>query len=272
MIAVQVRFGAAVLGMFLAAHAWGEGSRKRVLLVGTYHFANPGQDVHNVKSVDVLAAERQRENEAVTRALAHFEPTRVAVEWPADVVDERYAKYRENALAPSRNEVVQLGFRLAHLRGLASVHGVDAPGEFPFEPVVNWAKRNGRAADIEALIAQGGAEVAKITELQQQTSIGGVLQYMNDADSVARNHAFYSQVLPMGAGEEQPGADLVSAWYARNLAICARLLQVIQPGDRMVVFYGQGHVYLLRQCLSEQRGVELVDPLAYLGEFAASTH
>jgi len=58
--------------------------------------------------------------------------------------------------------------------------------------------------------------------------------------------------------------NVLSAWYTRNLAICARLLQAIKPGDRVVVFYGQGHIYLLQQCLREQAGVQLVDPLSYL--------
>ena len=53
-------------------------------------------------------------------------------------------------------------------------------------------------------------------------------------------------------------------WYERNFAICARLLQQIKPDDRVVVFYGQGHIYLLQQCLREQPGVQLVDPLSYL--------
>ena len=30
--------------------------RTQVMLVGTYHFSNPGKDIHNVKAVDVLTA------------------------------------------------------------------------------------------------------------------------------------------------------------------------------------------------------------------------
>jgi hypothetical protein len=32
----------------------------------------------------------------------------------------------------------------------------------------------------------------------------------------------------------------------------------------VVVFYGQGHIYLLQQCRREQPQVQLVDPLSYL--------
>ncbi|HEY7642326.1 MAG TPA: DUF5694 domain-containing protein [Steroidobacteraceae bacterium] len=243
-----------------------EPPKTQVMLVGTYHFSNPGQDLNNVKAVDVLAPERQREIGKVVASLAKFAPSKVAVEWPAQVVQERYPKFRDGTLPESRNEVVQLGFRLARERGLQSVHGLDVEGDFPFEAVMAWAEQHGRKGEIEALMAMGAKEVAHISSLQDQTSIGGVLRDMNSQTSIARNHSFYPPLLTMGSDDDQPGAKLLSAWYARNLAICARLLQQLQPGDRVVVFYGQGHIYLLQQCLREQPGVQLVDPLSYLAE------
>lgn len=239
-------------------------SRTQVMLIGTYHFSNPGQDIHNVKAVDVLSAQRQREIGAVTAALGKFAPTQVAVEWPDPVVTERYAKFREGQLPESRNEVVQLGFRLARERGLQAVHGLDVEGDFPFEAIVAWAREHGRGGEIDAVLALGGKEVERISALQERTTIGGVLRDLNTRESIERNHSFYPPMLTMGSGDDQPGVKLLSAWYTRNLAICARLLQKVQPGDRVVVFYGQGHVYLLQQCLREQPGVQLVDPLSYL--------
>ena len=53
-----------------------------------------------------------------------------------------------------------------------------------------------------------------------------------------------------------PGKDLNNVKAVDILAICARLLQELQPGDRVVVFYD-----LLQQCLREQPNVQLVDPL-----------
>lgn len=238
----------------------------QVMLVGTYHFSNPGQDLNNVKAVDVLAPQRQREIGKVVTSLAKFAPNKVAVEWPAQVVQERYPKFRDGQLQDSRNEVVQLGFRLARERGLQTVYGLDVEGDFPFEAVMAWAEKHGRKGEIDAAMAMGAKEVAHISSLQDKTSIGGVLRDMNMQASIARNHSFYPPMLTMGSGDDQPGVKLLSAWYERNLAICARLLQQVQPGDRVVVFYGQGHIYLLQQCLHEQSGVQLVDPLSYLAE------
>jgi hypothetical protein len=239
-------------------------AKTQVLLVGTYHFSNPGKDLNNVKAVDVLAADRQREIAKLITSLARFAPTQVAVEWPAQVVDERYPKYRNGTLEESRNEVVQLGFRLAKERNLTAVLGLDVEGDFPFEAVAEWAKKHGRGGEIDALLAFGAKETAHISALQDKTSIGGVLRDLNTPESIARNHSFYPPMLTMGSGEEQPGVKLLSAWYERNLAICARMLQKVKPGDRVVAFYGQGHIYLLAQCLREQPTVQLVEPLSYL--------
>jgi hypothetical protein len=249
-------------GSALAADA----ARTQVMLVGTYHFSNPGQDLHNVKAVDVLAADRQREIGKVVTALAKFAPTRVAVEWPEKIVQERYPKFRDGTLPESRNEVVQLGFRLARERGLQSVHGLDVEGDFPFDAVATWAGNHGRKSEIDAVMAVGAKEVEHISALQERTSIGGVLRDLNSQASIDRNHSFYPPMLTMGSGDDQPGVKLLSAWYTRNLAICARLLQQVKPGDRVVVFYGQGHIYLLQQCLREQPSVQLVDPLSYLAD------
>jgi hypothetical protein len=236
----------------------------QVMLVGTYHFSNPGKDLNNVKVDDVLTPKRQAEIEIVTKALAAFKPTRVGVEWPAPLVEERYARYLEGTLPESRNEVVQLGFRLARAQGLAKVSGLDVDGDFPFEDVQKWAKEHGRGGVIDDLLEMGRAETEALSRLQETATVGGVLRALNEPTSIRRNHSFYPPLLAMGAGDEQPGAKLLAAWYARNLGTCARLVQAARPGDRMVVFFGQGHIHLLAQCLKEQPDFQLVDPLAYL--------
>jgi hypothetical protein len=236
----------------------------RVLIVGTYHFSNPGQDQANVESVDVSVPARQAELQAVADALAKFEPTLVGVEWPADAARTQYAQYLDGSLPPSTNEVVQLGFRLAKQQGLKQVHGLDVPGDFPFEAVQAWAQANGKADALGALMEQAQGITARITALQATHTIGGVLREMNTQRAIDEAASFYAEFLRYGKGEEQPGVALNAAWAKRNFAICARLLQALQPGDRAAVFYGQGHVPLLRQCLDVAPGVELVEANRFL--------
>lgn len=234
----------------------------QVMIVGGFHMSNPGRDSHNVQVDDVLAPRRQAEIVAITDALARFKPTKVAVEWPRAVVEERYPKYLAGTLAPSHNEVVQLGFRLAKTAGSQGVWGIDVDGDFPFDPVKAYADAHGMGP---ALAAQDAAVVRMVAEQQRLLAgkgIAATLRWLNAPAQVS--NAFYRAALRVGGGDVQPGADLLTAWYRRNFLICANLLQLAQPGDHIVVFYGSGHGFLLRQCVTETPGLKLVEPDAWL--------
>lgn len=255
------------LGLLLAASVQAA-APVEVLVLGSYHMGNPGRDIHNSRADDVLAPQRQRELQAVRDGLARFKPTRIAVEQDADAQPDRalprYREYLAGQVKPSPNEIQQIGFRLAQQLGHAQVYGIDADGDFPYEPVKAYAKANA----MEQRFAEADAEIArkvKDFELSQRdSSIGQLLRKMNEPAEIASMHAWYMQLMQYGRGAEQPGAALASAWYARNLQICARLAQVARPGDRIVVVYGAGHSHLLRRCAQEMPGWKLVEANAYL--------
>jgi hypothetical protein len=235
-----------------------------VMIVGGYHMSNPGHDLHDVRADDVLAPKRQREITTVTNALARFRPTKVAVEWPEDIVSDRYPKYVAGTLAPSHNEVVQLGFRLAQTAHAQGVWGIDADGDFPFDKLQAYASAHGKSALLEEEDALILREVNRENRLLEQGTISEVLRYMNEPANILQAHQFYRRILRIGAGADQPGVELAADWYKRNFLICANLLQLAKPGDRIVVFFGSGHSYLLRQCVEETPGFRLVEPNRYL--------
>jgi len=259
-----VLLGALIAGGDAMPQAVSKPAPTKVMIVGTFHLDNPGRDVFNVQVDDVLVAKRQAELADIAKALARFEPTQVMVEWPEATTNEQYASYRVGKLPPSRNEVVQLGFRLAALRELDRVRGIDVAGEFPFDPVKAYANTHGMAPRLDAALAGAGKEVQGLSQRVSKGTLGSVLRYMNTPPRALENHAFYVDMLRYGDGDTQPGARLVGAWYARNLAICARMLQALPVGGRAVVFYGEGHAYLLRQCVIEAPGVDLVEANDYL--------
>jgi hypothetical protein len=235
-----------------------------VMIVGDFHMSNPGHDLHNVQVDDVLAPKRQAEIAQVTDALAKFGPTLVAVEWPDDLVGQRYDAYLKGTLAPSHNEVVQLGFRLARSAGLAHVAGIDVDGDFPYDAVAAYAKAHG----MDDLLASANADIETMVKTQDallaKGGVGGVLRFLNDPARIAGDNGFYRTMLKVGGGTDQPGAELLTQWYRRNFVICANLVQRARPGDHVVVFYGSGHAFLLRQCVSEMPGYRLVETNDYL--------
>ena len=59
----------------------------QVMVLGTYHFDNPGQDLHNMKVDSVLTPAKQSELADVASRLAKFNPTKIAVEALSDRPD-----------------------------------------------------------------------------------------------------------------------------------------------------------------------------------------
>ena len=252
----------------LAMHAFGQSPpaepRVSVMVVADFHMANPGHDMHNVAVDDVLAPGRQAEIAKVTEALADFHPNVVMAEWPADLAKARYSDYLAGKLPASRNEVVQLGFRLAKTVGLKQVFGIDADGDFPYEPIQAFAKTHGQSELLDRANAEIETLVQTQTDLLKSKGIAATLRYLNDPDRISRDNGFYRQMLRVGSGPQQPGVELLTAWYRRNFLICANLIQNSHPGDRVVVFFGSGHAFLLRQCIAESPGFVLVEPNNFL--------
>lgn len=240
----------------------------QVMVLGTYHMGNPGLDLHNAKVDDVLTAERQKQVRAVIDGLARFKPTRVAVERNADTEPGHtlpsYREYLDGKRQDSRNEIDQIGFRLAKHMQHAHAYGIDVSGDFPFEAVQAFAEQHGKAAQLQQGMDKIGAMVKAFENSQKTQTVAQLLRTMNEPKSVASDHGWYMDALRYGAGVDQPGAHLVASWVARNLQICARLVQIAEPGDRIVVLYGAGHSHLLRQCVREMPGWKLVEANSYL--------
>jgi hypothetical protein len=234
-----------------------------VMVVGVFHMSNPGHDLHNIKADDVLEAKPQLEISAVTDALSRFKPTKVGVEWRADIVAERYKQYLAGTLPLSRNEVVQLGFRLAKTAS-AEVYGLDADGDFPYERLKNFAETRGFSSLLDDMNAAIQRDVDEQAHLLVDKGVSADLRFLNDPGRLRNDNAFYRNMLRIGLGGDQPGADLTASWYHRNFLICANLLQLAKPGDRFVIFFGAGHGFLLRQCVTETPGFKLIEPNDYL--------
>ncbi|MCY7280210.1 MAG: DUF5694 domain-containing protein [Sphingomonas bacterium] len=249
-----------------------------VMVVGTYHFDNPGRDLHNPKVDDVLKPSRQHELKALSAALASFRPTKIMVERVAktpDLVDPRYAEFRPSDLGRNRDERVQIAYRLAQRLDHKTVYAVDEqpegaePDYFPFGRVADWAKANGAEPQLNAIMVSGAAMAARIEKLQAGNSIGGALALLNARDSIGLDHGLYYGMLEIGDTVQQPGAELNAMWYMRNAKIFAKLMRVDKPGDRVLLVYGSGHNYWLRHFASTTPGYREVDPVPYLKEARA---
>jgi hypothetical protein len=236
-------------------------ARPEILILGTFHMASPGNDVHNADVDDVLSPRRQREMAELLDVLRRFRPTKVAVEAAFDsrTLAQRFESYVAGDYALSANEIDQIGIRLASELGHESIHGVDADGEFPYYRVSNYAKANGRGAEFDSLQALVGARVQRESEYLRNHSIRETLELTNADSTVARSVGeYYTTYLPFGERWEYAGPYLLSRWYERNIRIYMHIRDLItSPDDRILVVFGAGHLGWLRQHVANDPMVRL---------------
>ena len=228
-------------------------ARPEILILGTYHMANPGRDIYNTQADDVLAPKRQAEIGEVIEVLKRFRPTKIAVE--RDPSDERlrkdYAGYLAGTRELTRNEIEQIGYRLAKELDLKQIYGVDADGEFPYPRLVKYAKATGRAQEFEALSNEIGEMVKASNGYMSSHTVLEVLRDLNSDEKVAQAVGFYYRQAELGEPYDWAGADLVSDWFRRNMRIYTNIVQLVEsPNERVLVIYGSGHLGWLRQAFA----------------------
>jgi hypothetical protein len=244
----------------------------QVMVLGTYHFDNPGQDLHNMKVDSVLTPAKQSELADVASRLAKFNPTKIAVEAlsdRADLVSNKFDGFTLEKLSKDPDERTQIAFRLAHQLGQKSIYGIDEQSNtidyFPFDKVDTYAKAHQQSAALGRM-QEKVAEIIKQMEAAQKTKpVWLMLADVNDPARILSDHQnFYYALLSLGNEKEQPGADLNAAWYQRNAKIFAKLAQIAQPGDRVLVVFGSGHAFWLRHFVQNTPGFQLIEPGHYL--------
>ena len=236
----------------------------RVMILGTYHFQGAAE------LDDIKRPVRQAELRALVDGLAGFAPHRVAVEYPwADraALDSAFGVYlgREPDDIESRNEIDQLGFRLARALGHPRVYAVDVPMYLWDDSITVFDERwpEARAGlrerwdfDFE------GHDAARLPSM----SLGEALTLLN-GDLPPGNSEMYGNFLPLVEEEVYAGALKLRPWYDRNLRIVQNLFRSMEATDeRVLLLIGSGHLRVLKQIMEMTPQLCPVSALPYLGE------
>lgn len=251
-----------------------------VMILGSHHFASPGLDTHNIRTDSVLTPARQAQLADVAQALvSKFKPTQVMVEMEGtgpDLTVDSFKRFTPALLASDPNEIVQLGFRIAHLARLPAVQGIDVqpkagePDYYPYDVMQAQAAKLGQTEVLKRANAPLAAWAANFETMQKSGTMAQLLMHANSAATLRTVSQPYFEFLALGDGDaQQAGAELDARWYLRNAKIFGKLIPLTKPGDRVLVVYGFGHAYWLRHFASEMPGYKLVDPVPYLKRVAA---
>jgi hypothetical protein len=242
------------------------------LFIGSYHMGNPGRDVHNTQADDVLTPKRQAEIAEVVRRLVAFRPTQVMVEAnisKQEEVSKRYTDSCKGERPLTRNEVEQIGFRVACELGLDTVHAVDWNGLGPIkdEASIDYPKAVERHHQ-QAQYARDLEIGKKVNEKDQQVLRTGtvldMLKRLNSDEWLAHNAHAYYRIGLLGTPSDPVGANWVQSWFGRNLTTFNNIARLSGPNDRVLVIYGAGHGNLLRQLASDSGIYRVHDTMKWL--------
>ncbi|HEX8390792.1 MAG TPA: DUF5694 domain-containing protein, partial [Longimicrobium sp.] len=230
----------------------------QVLLLGTYHFAGSSGDAAQTPAQDILGPERQAQLEQLSARLAAWAPDQIAVEWPLEFADSttaRYRRYTASGTSQSRNEVVQVGFRLARRLGHPTVYPIDRQmvlGNDSIEPLLARRPELRRRTDSIMVVLRAQADSA--SAWQRGTTIIEHLRRANSDEALhgGNSWSMFGSWLAAGDGQNVGGPQLLARWYERNILMAHNITRILRPGTRRVlVLVGSGHVPALRTILDE---------------------
>ena len=252
-----VRAGAALCLLCLAttlAFAAPEPPPAKVMLIGVFHFANPGRDMVKSRVIDVTTADNQAWLDGFATRLAAYAPTDVLVECSPTQQGEYDAKFRDYLAGkfelPS-NENYQLGFRVAKAAGIQGVTCFDEDNVgWDAQPMFDYIDKNDPAMkqSLEAMYADLSAQA----DSEQSTlSLAQLLRNANDAARDSANKGLYLRTNAVDAGASFAGADASASWWHRNFRMYANIQKAAAPGHRVVAVAGQGHTAILKDLLAD---------------------
>lgn len=248
-----------------------------ILVIGTYHFNNPGKDVAKFKVLDIMGEIPQRQLDEISTAIAKFKPTKIFTEWEFKdqlALDTLYNKYLEGIYFDyvakkypkrkfySQNEIVQLAFRTAKKSNLKKVHAIDFRGtSFDFDSVMKFTDsirlpnlKKDAMTDIKNIEKQSNA-------LFSQNDLLNCLYYYNSA--AVRNVDIPWYVGKINDSDKlgtYVGAFLVSEWYRRNLYMLANIQKQTDADDkRIMVLAGSSHITMFLDLLKHDTNYKIVE-------------
>ncbi len=235
----------------------------KVLLLGTFHFDNPGLDVAKFKSADILSSKRQQEVLEVVNTLKKFAPDKIFVESTPDKqnrIDSSFSEYKAGRMELRGSEVHQLAYRLAKDLNHPIVYGIDyRQSEFPFDSLMKSAAQAGQM-DIISFVQKTIDTVQKMfNDALEKSTIREMLLRENTVDAIRMQIEFYFKLLPVGKSENHVGSYLVSEWWRRNMVIYENVLKRLTGKEqKILVIFGSGHTALLNEMMKFNHDIELI--------------
>ena len=236
-------------------------AKVNALLLGTFHFNNfnpkNNGDVLQVQIPDILTAKRQQELKEITTAIVAFKPDKIFVEYhhsKQEKLDSLYANFEEEDYKLKRNEIFQIGFRVAKELQHKRVYAMDYNTSFPYGDVIEAMKN----ANQFHLIEKDSLELVKIEKFENSLynsnkTLAELLFYQNDNKRRIEDINWYlSLANQAGKKDNFIGAFLTSEWYKRNLYMYSLIQKnITTKDDKIMILAGASHIGMFKDFIDK---------------------
>jgi hypothetical protein len=237
--------------------------KTKVLLLGSFHFDNPGLDVAKFDNANIMSEKRQKEVMEVVEKLVQFKPDKIFVEVPVSgqgKLDSNLLKFKSGGLDLAAGELYQLGFRVAKALNHNNLYAVDyREADFPFDSLVSSATE----AKQFALLGYIKTSIDSIQQaFNESLKVKTVKQLLLDQNTVQVSEfqvGTYFDFLVAGKEGNHIGSYLTSEWWRRNMVIYENIAKRLEgKEEKILVIFGSGHTALLREMMKYNQRLELV--------------
>ncbi|MGE8302008.1 DUF5694 domain-containing protein [Sphingobacterium paramultivorum] len=247
----------------------------KVILLGTYHFNNPGNDMIKVQDRNILSQENQKDLDNVVEKIysSDYKPEQIFVESnfnekkQLDAHYKFYLKNQYNAFTDTiksermrrffkEGETVQLGFRLAKKLKHQELYPIDTLIEMRFDILMKEVNSNPTLKkELDEI------KLSISDKCLEEKNLSQIFLCMNEKSKLDNNIGFYfSFANKIMIGKDYFGARLVTDWYKRNLIMYANIQNQIKPGTKTIfILVGTGHAAIFRTFFEVDKKFELVD-------------
>lgn len=264
---------------------------KEAMILGVYHFNNPGMDTYNLEIDDYTTKRRQAEIQEVVDVLAEYKPNKIFVEFLPNQqtkLDSLFALYENNRLSlkeikDGQNEVYQIGFRLAKQLGIQDILAVDHTGVY-LAPYADFIADTLSIKSYQEFNVDYKQKMENRQKTFTQNTVKENLIYLNDWQQILDNHNYYNNIAitirdtsnVMFSYQEMDqeidglpyqmrsydfnniGVELATEWYKRNLFIYRNILEQTNDNDRILIIFGSGHVRHLKQFFDDNPDFNII--------------
>ena len=248
-----------------------------ILVIGTYHFNNPGLDVAKYKVLDIMDEKPQKQLEEISSAIAKFKPTKIFTEWELKnqlALDTLYTKYLEGIYFdyvakkyPKRkfythSEIVQLAFRTAKKINHKKVYAIDyRETSFEYDSVMKFID-SVRLPNFKKEVMNDIKNIeTKSNLLFAQNDLLKCLYFFNSKEDRDADIPWYvGKINDSDKLGTYIGAFLASEWYRRNLYMLANIQKQTEAGDkRIMVLAGASHITMFLELLKHDSNYKIVE-------------